>query len=212
MGDPLTVKYGKQAKAGEILFREGEPGDEMFVIRSGSVRVYVEANGIEKTLAILGAGEFLGEMSLLSTSQRTATAIVVEDADLLVIGAKVLEEMIVHNTEIALRLIRKLVRRLEAADSLVQVLIHRDPRARVIENLKRLAILHGWKPGEEVALKADFDEMADQVGLTVAEVADVTSRLVRAGALVEQDGAWIIKEPGRLGEFLEFLKMKDQFK
>jgi CRP-like cAMP-binding protein len=211
--DPLFAKYGRNAKAGEVLFREGEQGSEMFVVRSGSIRVFVTSSlGVEKTLAILGAGEFVGEMSLIIGKTRTASAVVHEDAELVVVGGRILEEMIVHNTEIALRLIRKLARRLESADSLIQVLLHRDPRDRVIENLRRLSELHGFTPGEPLHLEADDEAMAEQVGLPVAEVHDVMSRLVRDGALKLQDGSWCIEDPSRLGEFLQALKARDQFK
>jgi CRP/FNR family transcriptional regulator, cyclic AMP receptor protein len=212
MGDALSAKYGKKVKAGELLFRAGDQGDEMFVIRSGAIRVYLEAAGQEKTLAILGAGDFVGEMSLLNGKPRSANAVVHEDGELLVIKGRVLEEMIVHNTEIALRLIKRLSTRLDTVDSLVKVLIHRDVKERVIENLKRLAILHGWRPGNEITIDSDLDAMAEQVGLKVEEVHDVVSRLIRAGALVKNQSSWTIVDPGRLDEFLEFLKKKEQFR
>jgi CRP-like cAMP-binding protein len=212
MNDSLFAKYGKKAKAGEMLFHHGDEGAEMFVVRSGSIRVFAVANNVEKTLAVLGAGEFVGEMSLLTGQPRTASAVVHEDADLLVVGGQILEDMIVHNTEVALRLVRKLARRLESTDALVQVLLHRDPKERVIENLKRLAKIHGWTPGNKVTLQADYQGVAEQVGLEVSEVHDVISRLIRANALAEEDGSWTIDDPGRLHEFLKFLKMKDQFR
>lgn len=212
MVDSLSKKYGKTVESGELLFRAGDTGEDMFVIRSGSVRVFIEAAGQEKTLAILGPGEFVGEMSLLTGKPRTANAEVHESGELLTITGRVLEEMIVHNTEIALRLIKRLAKRLEATDSLIAVLIHRDAKARVIENLKRLADLHGWTAGESVTIAADIPAMAEQVGLDMDEVYDVISRLIKAGALVEEDNNWIIQDPGRLGEFLSFLKKKEQFK
>jgi CRP/FNR family cyclic AMP-dependent transcriptional regulator len=212
MSDSLFAKYGKKAKVGEILFHQGDEGAEMFVVRAGAIRIYVVANGVEKTLAVLGAGEFVGEMSLLTGQPRTASAVIHEDADLLVVGGQILEDMIVHNTEVALRLIRKLARRLESTDALVQVLLHQDPKERIIENLKRLSKIHGWTPGNNVTLQADYEGVAEQVGLEVAEVHDVISRLIRANALVEEGGSWTIDDPGRLHEFLKFLKMKDQFR
>lgn len=212
MGDTLSSKYGKEVEAGTLLFCAGDAGSEMFVIRSGSVRVYLEAAGTEKTLAILKPGEFVGEMSLLNGKPRSANAMMHETGELLVINGRVLEEMIVHNTEIGLRLIKRLASRLDAADSLIQVLIHRDPRERVIENFKRLALLHGWSPGRGVTLSADVPALAEQVGLTVEEAHDVISRLIRAGALLEEGESWTIKDPEKLGEFLKFLKQKEQFK
>ncbi len=211
MGDPLFAKYGKKAEAGEILFHEGDEGTEMFVVRSGSIRIFVETSEVEKTLAILGPGEFVGEMSLLTGQPRSATAVVEEDAQLVVVGGRVLEEMIVSNTEIALRLIRKLAKRLEATDALVHVLLDRDPGARVIGNLKRLAAVHGWTAGNDVTIQADCEAMADQVGLGLPEVQDIISRLVKAGALIEEGGSWVIKNPERIDEFLKFLQMKKQY-
>lgn len=212
MSDALFSKYGRSAKAGEVLFTEGEAGAEMFVVRSGQVRVFVGHEGAEKTLALLGAGEFIGEMSLLTGQPRTATAVVEKDAELVVVGGRVLEEMIVQNTEIALRLVRKLARRLQAADSLIAVLVHRGANERVIENLKRLAVLHrGTAPGP-VVLDADYEGMAEQVGMEVSEVREVMSRIVRSGAVAEEDGAWSIDKPEDLGEVLGLLKLKEQYK
>jgi len=212
MSDPLFAKYGRTAKAGEVLFTTGEKGAEMFVVRSGSVRITVESRGIEKTLAILGPGEFVGEMSILTDQPRSATATVQEDAELLVVGVRVLEEMIVHNTEIALRLIRKLARRLESADALIRVLLYRDSKERVIENLKRLARIHDTGDGSPLKFRTDFAEMAEQVGLEPADVEDIMLRLVNAGFVSLDDGNWIISKVEDIDDFLQFLKLKDQYK
>jgi CRP-like cAMP-binding protein len=213
MGDPLFAKYGKTAKAGEVLFKAGEKGREMYVIRSGTVRIVVHSRGVEKTLAVLGPGEFVGEMSILTDQPRSATATIQEDAELLVVGVRVLEEMIVHNTEIALRLIRKLARRLESADALIRVLLHRDPRERVIDNLKRMAELHaGSGPDSDVRIEADCVAFAEQVGLDQAEVDDVMSRLVAAGFVRLEDESWVIGKVDDIDDFLGFLRLKEQYR
>lgn len=212
MGDPLFAKYGRTAKAGEILFRAGDTGSEMFVVRSGAVRIVVESRGKEKTLAVLGPGEFIGEMSILTDQPRSATAIVEKEADLLVVGVRVLEEMIVHNTEIALRLIRKLARRLEAADALIRVLLYRDPNERVIENLKRLASLHGGGGDHPLKFKADYALLAEQVGLEESEVSEIMLKLVGAGFVQLEDSDFVITKTDDIDEFLRFLKMKAQYK
>jgi CRP-like cAMP-binding protein len=213
MADPLFTKYGKTAKAGEVLFTAGERGQEMYVIRSGTVRIAVHSRGAEKTLAVLGPGEFIGEMSILTDQPRSATATVQEDAELLVVGVRVLEEMIIHNTEIALRLIRKLARRLESADALIRVLLHRDPKERVIDNLKRVAQLHaGTGPNRDVRIEADSAAFAEQVGLDQAEVEDVMSRLVGAGFVRLEAGSWVIGKVDDIDDFLGFLRLKEQYR
>jgi CRP-like cAMP-binding protein len=212
MGDPLFAKYGRSAKAGEILFEAGDAGTEMFVVRSGAVKIVVNSRGVEKTLAVLGPGEFVGEMSILTDQTRSATAVVQEDADLLVVGTRVLEEMIVHNTEIALRLIRKLARRLEAADALIRVLLYRDANERVIENLKRLAKMHNTGEGNPVRFRADYVEMAEQVGLDESEVSGIMLKLVGAGFIRLDGGDFVITKTDDIDEFLAFLKLKSQYR
>jgi CRP-like cAMP-binding protein len=212
MSDSLFKKYGKKLQRGEVLFRAGEAGEQMFVIRSGSVRISLAAAaGVEKTLAILGPGEFVGEMSILTNQPRSATATVEKDAELLVVGVKVLEEMIVHNTEIALRLIRKLAARLESADALIRVLLHRDGRERIIENLKRLARIHHPEPEGGVRFQADIPAMAEQVGLPVIEVEEIISRLVAAGFIQIDGGDWLITNVADIDDFLHFLRLKEQY-
>src|ERR1700733_4933201 len=143
MEGPLFARFGREYRAGEVLFREGESGEEMFVIQSGTVQITKHASGEERPLATLGRGEFLGEMAILNGKPRTATAIVLEDARVLVIDAKTLETMISKNPEIALRLIKKLARRLDSADEMIQILLNPDPRARVMLGLKRHAETFG---------------------------------------------------------------------
>src|SRR4051794_40096906 len=137
MPDQLFARFGRDFAAGEVLFQEGEVGNHMFVIQSGQVRVSKRIGPNDKVLAVLGAGEFVGEMAILNGKPRTATATVVEAAQCLIISAKTLEAMISKNSEIALRLIKKLASRLDSADALVEILMHQDPRIRVILALSR---------------------------------------------------------------------------
>ena len=74
MEGPLFARFGREYRAGEVLFREGESGEEMFVIQSGAVQITKHASGEERPFATLGRGEFLGEMAILNGKPRTATA------------------------------------------------------------------------------------------------------------------------------------------
>jgi len=210
--DQLFARFGKTCEPGEVLFREGEDGDLMFVIQSGAVRITKAVKGEEKTLAILGAGEFFGEMAILNNKPRTATAVVEQAAQVLVLGARTFEQMVISNAEIAVRLIKKLARRLDSANELIEVLMHRDPKARVILGLSREAQFLGEaQPDGSVRVPLGVDALAEQVGLGVPETHDVFKRLTRLGIARPDGNGIVVTDVARLEEFYEFLEMREKF-
>lgn len=211
-GDQLFARFGRTCSAGEVLFRGGDVGDTMYVIQSGRVRITKEVSGEVKTLAVLGAGEFFGEMAILNDKPRTATAEVVEDARMLVIDAKTFAQMIASNTEIAIRLIKKLARRLDAADALIEILMHRDPKARVILGLSREVEVGSVEQEDgSVLVPIQPETLAEQVGLTRDEVSDVLARLSRLNIVDVTPDGFVINDVSRLGEFLDFLEMREKY-
>lgn len=128
--EPLPHRFTKEVPRGTVLFREGDPGREMFVIQAGRVRISKRAGDAETALATLGQGEFFGEMSILNNRPRTATATVLEDARLLVIDPKTFDAMLRANAEVAIRMIKKLADRLEEADRRIEELLRRDASGR----------------------------------------------------------------------------------
>ncbi len=222
MSDSLFVRFGRDYHAGEVLFREGESGDQMYVIQSGLVVITKRTGDVERPLASLGRGEFLGEMAILNGKPRTATATVVEDARCLVFDGATLETMITKNPEIALRLIKKLSSRLDAADALVQILLNPDPQARVLLALQRHAETFGQPTDEGIRVHVSAEDLALQVGVPVKQVEDVLGRLRRLRIVrqaspasletpVPEAAALIIADVGRLHEFLELVEMPRKF-
>lgn len=93
---------------GTVLFREGDLGEEMFIVQSGRVAIKKKVrDGSEATLAVLEKGDFFGEMALLERLPRSATAEVIDDGDLIKIDNEVFGDMIKANPEIAIRMLRK---------------------------------------------------------------------------------------------------------
>ena len=198
---------------GTVLFRDGDPGEFMYVIQTGRVRVFTEVKGDQKQLAILGPGDFFGEMAILNAKPRTASAEVVEDARMLVIDAKTFGSMIMSNQEIAVRLITRLARRLDSANTLIDILMHRDPKARVILGLAHEAEFNGEQADDgSILVPIDAGGLANQVGLEVHEVKAVLQRLERL-KIVEETPEGFIRVPDtmRLHEFLEFLQMREKY-
>ena len=210
--DQLFARFGRTCQAGEVLFREGEAGQHMLVLQSGTVRISKDGKGGEKTLAILGPGEFFGEMAILNAKPRNATATVLEAARVLVIDARTFEHMVIGNAEIAVRLIKKLSRRLDSANELIEVLMHRDPKARVILGLTRQAEMIG-RPRDDGSMLVPIrpEDLAEEIGLTTEETEEVLSRLKRLRIVTEEPAGLVVTEMQRLDEFLEFLEMREKF-
>jgi CRP/FNR family transcriptional regulator, cyclic AMP receptor protein len=211
MSDSMFVRFGREFQPGEVLFREGESGEVMFVIQAGAVRITKAVGGEEKNLAILGPGEFLGEMAILNGKPRTATATVIETTRCLMIEAKTLESMVARNAEIALRLIKKLAKRLDSADTLVEILMHRDPKARVMLALARHADAFGEPTEEGIRIRTTPEDIAREVGVDCSVADEVMARLRRLRLVTEEPGAVVVADVGRLRDFLEFLEMPQKF-
>ena len=109
-----------ELSAGKHVFREGDLGTEMFIIHAGQVEILKTVEGVETQLAILERGDFFGEMSLLEELPRAATARALTDVKLLQINGSTFDQMLRSNPEIAVRMMRKLSRRLRQTDELLE--------------------------------------------------------------------------------------------
>ena len=205
--DPLFARFGREYPAGHVLFREGEPGSVMYVIQSGRVRITrVFATG-ERALAILGPGDFFGEMAILNQKPRAATATTLDELRALEIDARTLEAMVLGNPEIAVRLITRLARRLDSANAFAEILLQPDPRVRVILALARESDEVGQRRDDGTVLPITAGELARSVGLTEREVESVLRRLVKVRVVsVLPDGAYLVPDEQKLHEFVEHLK------
>ncbi|HVK63480.1 MAG TPA: Crp/Fnr family transcriptional regulator [Polyangium sp.] len=211
MSDPLFARFGREFSAGDILCREGDPGDVMYVLQTGSVRITKMIAGEERVIAMLGPGEFLGELAILNGKPRSATATVVETTRCLLVEARTLEKMVAVNAEIAMRLIKKLAKRLDSADALIEVLMHRDPKARIMLALARSAEAFGEKTPEGILIRTRAEDLARDVGVDATAASDVMQRLRRLRLASEVPGGIVVADVVRLQDFVEFLEMPQKF-
>jgi CRP-like cAMP-binding protein len=215
----LLERFGKNYPVGTVLFREGDVGNEMYVIHAGKVELTRQFREHTTVLAVLPPGEFFGEMAIINHRPRSATATVVADATLLVIDPRTFEAMIRGKAEIAVRMIRTLAARLEQANQQIELLLLKDSNHRVVQCLRRLAEQSGSpiQGSSAIYIPCTLAALAGRVALDEAQVAEVIGRLESARLVVpgrdagiEGDG-WVVPEVGRLVDFLEFLEMKDRF-
>ncbi len=101
----LIIGQRRTCKAGEILFREGDAGDGLYVVVRGSVRISKQGATGEEALAVLESPAFFGEMALIDLSARAADAIVNEDSELFFIPLQDLRSLIEIQHRIALKIL-----------------------------------------------------------------------------------------------------------
>ena len=207
----LVQKFGKKVLAGTVLFKDGEAGKQMFVIHSGKIRITKKIGEIEKTLAILPAGEFFGEMAILNDEPRTATAIVEEDSQLLVIDPKTFEAMIRGNSEISLRMIKKLAQRLKQADEQIESLMIKDNNTKIISILAKMAENEGEATAGGTKIMITVKDIAMKTGLAEPKVTEILNKVIAARILTVEEKSMMVSDPGKLRKFLDFLTLKEQF-
>jgi len=113
------VKFIRDFRQGEIVFEEGSPGQEMYVIVSGAVKVATTKQGREMLLARMGPGEFFGEMALVDAAPRSGTATADEDGTRLVeLDLDKFLYLVQQQPAFALRIMHTLCQRVRRRDAL----------------------------------------------------------------------------------------------
>jgi CRP-like cAMP-binding protein len=206
VNEQLFQKFGKSFPADTVLFREGETTRDVFILQSGRVKISKRIREIEKLLDVLSEpGEFFGEMSFINNRPRVATATVIEEAKVLVIEPEVFEKMLLANTEIAFRFIKKLAARLEEADAQIENLLLKDHESRIVHYLAHL--VEGTRSQSAVEVAA----MCGWLGLEEASVREVMDKLAKKGLVAPAGGGFNIQSAEMLRKYLEFLEMKQKF-
>jgi CRP/FNR family cyclic AMP-dependent transcriptional regulator len=174
----------------------------MYVIRAGKVRVLKESHGRQRVVTTLGPGEFFGEMAVVTGRPRSATAEVVEEADLLKVPAGKLQEMVTDTGEVAIRLIRHLAERLDTANRFIDILLEDDMTARVVLELQETLQSAEGSTAPDIT----DEDLALKLGVDKNEVRGALRRLMRVGVVEVSSGFVLIKDQTRLAEFLDFVR------
>ena len=107
---------GKVYGDGDVIVRQGEPGDCMFEILQGTVEVLREKEGKETCLAVLSRGDFFGEMAIFEREVRSATVRAMGEVRAITIDKKTLLRRISEDPSLAFRIIEKLANRIRELD------------------------------------------------------------------------------------------------
>ncbi len=186
---------------GEILFREGQRGDRLYVIVEGKVKLgRSSTDGRENLMAILGPGEMFGELSLFDPGPRTATATAVADTELIGMGNESLHEYLKDRPAVSLALLASLARRLRRTNDSVADLVFTDVPGRVAKALLDLANRFGRPHEEGVMVAHDLtqEELAQLVGASRETVNKALADFASRGWLKLEARAVLLMDVERL--------------
>jgi CRP/FNR family cyclic AMP-dependent transcriptional regulator len=186
---------------GQSLFEEGDPGDRLYVIAEGKIKLgRTSPDGRENLLAILGTGEMFGELSLFDPGPRTATATAVTDATLIGLGHEDLKPWLTGRPEVATQLLKALARRLRRTNEHLADLVFSDVPGRVAKQLLDLARRFGAPTDEGVRVNHDLtqEELAQLVGASRETVNKALADFAGRGFLRLEARAVVILDVDRL--------------
>ncbi len=186
---------------GDVLFHEGDPGDRLFVIGEGKVKLGASsADGRENLVAILGPGEMFGELSLFDPGPRTMTATAVAETQLMGLGNDSLTSLLSGRPEVAKSLLAALAERLRRTNEHLADLVFTDVPGRVAKALLDLAGRFGRPVEDGVMVSHDLtqEELAQLVGASRETVNKALADFATRGWLKLEARAVLLLELDRL--------------
>jgi CRP/FNR family cyclic AMP-dependent transcriptional regulator len=170
-------------RRGDVLFREGDTGDEAYVVTAGKVKLgRTSSDGRDNLLAVIGPGQMFGELSLFDPGPRSATVTAVTDCTIQSLTHEEMLRWLAGRPEVARGLLAQLAGRLRRANDVVADLVFSDVPGRVAKALLDLSVRFGRPADDGIHVHHDLtqEELAQLVGASRETVnkalADFASR------------------------------------
>jgi CRP-like cAMP-binding protein len=194
--DDLARRLQLRTRPAEtIIVAEGEPGDAMFVIAAGRVKVALFGeNGRELTLSELKPGDFFGEMSLLDNRPRSANVVAIDDVTMLTLTRDAFAAHLQNHPRTAINMLGELTRRLRRADETIANLALHDVEARLTRTLERLAKEEGEQTDGGLLLRKrpTQQDLANMVGSCRETISRTFTSMIKRGLLVPRGRALVL--------------------
>ena len=175
------------------IVEEGLPGDFMYVIREGRVKVTkLSEDGREKILQFLDSGDFFGEMALLDSAPRSATVKTLSSTRVLALSRAAFLDVLQSHPPIAMVVIRELARRLRETDVQASALSFQRVEERTRGLLERLA--RETVDGRRATPTLTHQQIADMIGTSRETVTRVIQRLKQDGWLTQDGKRYLVPD------------------
>jgi CRP/FNR family transcriptional regulator, cyclic AMP receptor protein len=215
----LLSRYGRRFSAGTVLFRDGEPATDAFLLQDGRVRLLKQAGRMERSLRVVRPGDLFGESALLRGAARSSTAVALDDVVTLAFDHATFEQVLATSPEVAGRVLNQLIRRMRDAEDQIEILMLRDGQSKVVVALMKLAQQEQLAspdgprdaPGQ-ISLTLSPLELSAQVGLDVDTVKRIVAQLRETGHIRIQDERVEVPNLDSLRDLYSLLGLKDQLR
>ena len=188
---------------GEVLFYEGEPGDDLFLILNGKIKLgHASTDGRESLMAVLGPGEMFGELSLFDPGPRTSTAKALTETNALRLSNAQLMPWLAGRPEVAASLLQALARRLRRTNEAMADLVFSDVPGRVAKALMELGEKFGTLTSNGLLVTHDMtqEELAQLVGASRETVNKALADFAQRGWITLESRQVLILDVDRLGK------------
>ena len=188
-----TMVTRRSATRNTTIMSSGDATDSLYIVLSGRLKVMMsDSEGKEVILAILGPGEFFGEMGLIDDAPRSASVVSIEACELLSIAKRDFKKCLADNAEMAMAVMRGLVKRLREADQKIGSLALMDVYGRVARLLLEMAeTIDGQKI---VTRKLAKQDIAKMIGASREMVSRVMKDLQAGGYIEVRSGSIFIRD------------------
>ena len=200
-GALMESMTASRLERGDILFREGDRGDRLYVIGEGKIKLgLTSADGRENLLAILGPGEMFGELSLFDPGPRTATATAVAETQLIALSHEDLTSFLSGRPAVAATMLAALARRLRRTNETLSDLVFTDVPGRVAKALLDLSNRFGRASEDGILVAHDLtqEELAQLVGASRETVNKALADFVARGWIKLEARAVVLTDVERL--------------
>ncbi len=211
MSDSFGIEKVLQDK--QVLFKEGEPGDEMYLIKSGKVKIIKKVGDEIKVLAVLKEGDFFGEMAIVDGSPRSATSVSEGETHLIIFDKSALKKKMGEEPLIEY-IVTELTNRLRRTDEQIKFLMIKSPEKRLIAFLITKSEESGMKQDDgSIVINMDysFEEMSSVIGITEHQLKNMLEQLVSANLLIVKGGKMYIKGVEQMEDYLRYVSLKEKF-
>ncbi len=192
-----TAAKRRRFRRGEVIFHKDDPGESLFIIDEGSVRIYLPSpQGADLTLAVLGPGDFFGDLALLDGRPRSASAAAFPETETVALNRADFTSVIRSRPEAAMAVLAAVAERLRETNEMAGDLAFLDVGGRLAKKLLELAAARGVQRPEGILLELSLtqEELANMVGVTRESVNRQLALFRRLGVIGSQGRRFLIRD------------------